>query len=144
MTRINSAISPKSLTDQHLLAELRELPRIFTAVLNRVRSNKSFNDIPSKFTLGNGHVKFFYDKCKFLDERHKSLRQEYFERYNKDYNFDYLRISDIPDNLFRDYNPTPEEKKLLIERISTRILNSNQIPRYYGKAIEKEIAVNLL
>ena len=144
MTRINSAISPKSLTDQHLLAELRELPRIFTAVLNRVNTNKKFNDIPSKFTLGSGHVKFFYNKCKFLDERHKSLRQEYFERYNKEYNFDYLRISGIPDYLYGDHIPTPEEKNLLVDRISTRISNSNQIPRYYGKIVEKNFAISLL
>jgi len=100
MTRINLAIQPKQLTDQHLLAELRELPRIFTAVKNRIASGKSFNDIPKNFTLGTGHVKFFYDKCGFLDKRHHSLRLEYFDRFKKHYDFEYSRISSIPDMFF--------------------------------------------
>ena len=54
MTRINSAIDPKNLTDQHLIAELRELPRIFTAVNKRIEKGKLFDDIPEKFTLGTG------------------------------------------------------------------------------------------
>lgn len=144
MTRINSAISPKFLTDQHLLAELRELPRIFTAVKNRLSLDKDFNDIPKKFTLGSGHVKFFYDKCQFLSNRHHSLRLEYFDRYKKHYEFDYHRISSIPDKFFGDYESTDNEKQLLVDRISTRIINSKQIPRYYGKAISKEMAVNML
>lgn len=144
MTRINSAISPKFLTDQHLLAELRELPRIFTAVKNRLSTNKDFNDIPKNFTLGNGHVKFFYNKCQFLSNRHHSLRLEYFDRYKKHYDFDYQRISSIPDKFFGDYKSTDNEKQLLIDRISTRIMASKQIPRYYGEAITKEVAVNML
>lgn len=56
MTRINSSVKPKNLTDSMLNAELRELPRIFTAVQKRVSENKPFNDIPSRFTLGTGHV----------------------------------------------------------------------------------------
>ena len=73
MTRINSAIDPKNLTDQHLIAELRELPRIFTAVNKRIEQGKYFNDIPKEFALGSGHVKFFYDKLKFLNLRHTIL-----------------------------------------------------------------------
>lgn len=144
MTRINSAISPISLTDQHLLAELRELPRIFTAVKNRVLLNKDFNDIPKIFTLGKGHVKFFYNKCWFLSNRHHLLRLEYFNRFKKHYEFEYARISIIPDDLFNDYEPTYVEKQILIDRISTRITSSNQIPRYYSKIISKDSAINML
>jgi len=144
MTRINSAISPKFLTDQHLLAELRELPRIFTAVKNRVLLNKDFNDIPKNFTLGTGHVKFFYNKCQFLSNRHHSLRLEYFNRFKKHYDFDYQRISTIPDELFCDYESTNAEKQFLIDRISTRIMASKQIPRYYGDVISKETAIKML
>ena len=55
MTRIDSAIPAKNLTAQHLIAELRELPRIFTAVNKRINQGKGFDDIPEKFTLGTGH-----------------------------------------------------------------------------------------
>lgn len=141
MTRINAAIKPSQLTDQHLLAELRELPRIFTAVSKRIKINKSFKDIPNHFTLGEGHVKFFYNKCGFLFKRHLDLRSEYKLRFNKEYDFDESRIN-IPNYLFNDYIPTFKDKVLLIDRISIRINESNQIPRYYGKPISKLIAIN--
>lgn len=144
MTRINSAIQPKNLTDQHLLAELRELPRIFTAVSKRIADGKDFNDIPKVFTLGGGHVKFFYDKCGFLLIRHLKLRIEYFKRFNKNYYFDRDRVETIQTKLLGNYIPTNEEKQLLIERISTRILESKQIPRYYGEIISKEQAIKNL
>lgn len=143
MTRINSSIDPKKLTDSMLNAELRELPRIFTAVQKRVSENKPFNDIPSRFTLGTGHVKFFYNKCKFLTERHRDLREEYFNRYNKEYDFDVERTK-VPTYLFNDYKPTLEENKLLIERISIRITETKQKQKYYRKDISKEESIKLL
>lgn len=143
MTRINVGINPKNLTDQHLKAELRELPRIFTAVAKRIKEKKNFNDIPSKFTLGTGHVKFFYDNCGYLADRHVSLRREFMERYNHQYDFDPNRVS-VPDLVFNDYNPTEEDKNLLIERISKRITESKQTPYYYGKKITKDFAIKIL
>ena len=143
MTRINSAIKPHSLTDQHLLAELRELPRIFTAVKKRTDKGVSFSDVPKKFTLGAGHCKFFYDKCKFLADRHFSLRCEYIMRFNRMYDFNEERAS-VSGDKFNDYQITEEEKKLLIERMSERINDSNQTPRYYGKSITKQEAINIL
>jgi deoxyribonuclease (pyrimidine dimer) len=89
MTRINSAINPKNLTDQHLIAELRELPRIFTAVNKRIEKGITFFDIPKEFCLGIGHTIFFYDKLDFLYFRFHSLKNEYKNRYQKDWN-DYI------------------------------------------------------
>ena len=143
MTRINSAINPKNLTDQHLIAELRELPRIFTAVKKRIENGKSFDDIPEKFTLGVGHCKFFYDKCEFLAERHINLRIEYRVRFNKQYSFNLVKYS-VNEFVWKGYQPTEKEKALLVERISTRITESNQTPRYYGKSITKQQAINIL
>ena len=39
MTRIN-LINPEKLTDQHLLAEYRELPRIFWILRKKISENK--------------------------------------------------------------------------------------------------------
>lgn len=39
MTRIN-LLPASELTDQHLIAEYRELPRIFTIVRTKIRANK--------------------------------------------------------------------------------------------------------
>ena len=148
MTRINSAISPKNLTDQHLIAELRELPRIFTAVNKRIENDQNFNDIPEKFTLGTGHVRFFYNKLSFLEIRHLLLKNEYRIRFNKDWQYSIDKSNLLPKylqlNLYVALKHTDEEKQLLIDRISTRIMNSNQIPRYYGKAITKEQVIEIL
>ena len=63
MTRINIGIPPANLTRQHLIAEHREIKRISNQI-----SKGRFNlkDQPKDFTLGTGHVKFFYDKLGYL------------------------------------------------------------------------------
>lgn len=148
MTRINSAIDPKNLTDQHLVAELRELPRIFTAVNKRLEKDLSFDGIPKEFILGTGHMTFFYDKLRFLIDRHCFLRFEYYCRFKKNWQFkpDQSMLHRwVFKGLFNDYMPwKPCEKQLLVERISTRINESNQIPRYYGEKITKEQAIQIL
>lgn len=143
MTRINVGILPQELTDSHLNAELRELPRIFTAVNKRILANKDFKDIPKSFSLGTGHVLFFYNKCKYLYNRHSQLRNEYKRRFRKEYQFDGERTI-VPNHLYNDYIPSKTDRDILIERISTRILESNQKPRYYQNEISKKEAVNLL
>lgn len=140
MTRINSAISPKNLTDQHLIAELRELPRVF-ALVDKRRDLIKYSEIPKKFCLGIGHVKFWYNKLKFLHIRHTELITEYELRFNKDWQY---RITPVIDNFYNDYRITPEEYNLLIERISTRINESKQVPRYYSNIITKEKAIEIL
>lgn len=144
MTRINSAINPKHLTDQHLIAELRELPRIFTLVQKRIDSNKEFNDIPTVFTLGSGHCKFFYDKLNFLAIRYISLLAEYESRFDKSWKYLTVHIPKYNHNIYKDHTPTIEESNLLIERLSTKIKNSPQIPRFYKKEISKDDAVKMI
>lgn len=142
MTRINCSIPPKNLTDQHLIAELKELPRIFTAVNKRIEKGISFNDIPSEFTLGTGHCKFFYNKLKFLHIRFITLTTEYKIRFEKDWQFG-IDLKDV-NHLYNDYIPTTESWDKLTDRIITRITESSQIPRYYRKDIEKSDAVRIL
>ena len=62
MTRIN-IIEPSELTDQHLIAEYREIFMVGSS-LQRSLKSKNWNpkDIPIKFTLNTGHVKFFMIK----------------------------------------------------------------------------------
>ena len=139
MTRINSSINPKKLTDQHLIAELRELPRIFTSVNKRLTLNKTFDDIPKEFVLGSGHCKFFYNKLVFLYLRHIELKNEYLIRFKKSWKYD---INYLYKN--NSYIPTDKENDLLVGRITTRILESSQIPRYYGKSISKNEAIEIL
>ena len=101
MTRINT-IDPSLLLNEHLVAELIELPRI----PNNVMSGKAkviLDKIPADYTLGKGHVTFFYNKLLFLKLRHQCLRKEYFIRNNKEWmdgNFIEIDLSPLESNIF--------------------------------------------
>ena len=53
MTRVNT-IKPYKLTDQHLLAEHRELPRIFGQAYDAYMAGRKVQ-ASSRYTLGKGH-----------------------------------------------------------------------------------------
>ncbi len=72
MTRIN-LIPVEELSDQHLMAEYRELPRIVNGVLEEKFT--SVNRSPH-YKLGTGHVIFFTDKIIFLAERYHRIFRE--------------------------------------------------------------------
>lgn len=144
MTRVNSAIPVEHLTDEHLLAEHREIKRIPALF---AKTNKAILRIPTKFCLGTGHVKFFFNKMSFIFDRYLAL---YYECKKRGFDIQYYG-----DNWFdsqktlmpywHGYSPTREEKKLLIERITERINNSNkEYFHYYRKQITKQQAIHLL
>ena len=113
MTRIN-VVPVRELCDQHLLAEYRELPRVFN--LARVAP-----DAPKEYTLGAGHVKFFYDKLTYLIERYKRIVDECLAR---GFNIQHLTPPpdvDPPDELFNDYVPTPDALRINRQRIKERM-----------------------
>ena len=125
MTRIN-LVEPHQLTNKHLMAEYRELPRIFTAVLKLQAKGKTPDnvDTPDHYVLGKGHVKFFYDKIGWLRFRYKLLCSELLDR---DFDLDKEMISFIllqSDSLTEwygtYYKPTPEEIYLNMVRICKR------------------------
>ena len=125
MTRIN-LVDPAQLTSKHLMAEYRELPRIFTAVL-KLQDNFSRPkdvDIPSEYVLGIGHMKFFYDKISWLELRYRALYKELIERgFNLNINlFRQVLLSaiDIQPRWRGDYTPLPEEIYLNMIRICKR------------------------
>ena len=65
MTRIN-LVPPEELCDQHLLAEHRELTRIPNAV---AKGKYHLKGQPAEYKLGEGHVRFFFNKLAFLKKR---------------------------------------------------------------------------
>ena len=140
MTRINVAIPPRNLTDQHLLAEHREIKRMCSLYVNwKSKQTK----IPDKFSLGKGHVKFFLNKGKFTHERYKQIYTECKKRrFNvTDYSLNWKSYS--PEH-YKDYIPPDVDKSILIDRISCRITESKQIPIYYGEKIQKSEAISML
>lgn len=143
MTRINSAIPPKYLTDEHLLAEHREIKRLPYNLQQAIKSG-NIKKVPNKFTLGKGHVLFFVNKQRFLLSRYWEILGEASNRGFNVINY-YTNWFGIDNEYWQDYKPTKEEEQLLIERISERIMNSpKKVWHYYGKPITKEEAIKLL
>jgi len=117
MSRINAGIPPKELTDRHLIAEHREIKRIPNLIKKGKLSNTG---APAEFTLGTGHIKFFYDKQLFLLKRYKDL---YAECHRRNFNVqDYSTAWDgVPVELMNDYLPTVRDRKIVKERIRNRL-----------------------
>ena len=141
MTRINAGIPPKALTDQHLLAEHREikrLPIVFAKNPNPI-------GIPKQFTLGTGHVKFFLDKGKYTLKRYKLIYAECTKRGFEitDYSSNWEIYNEYPKRN-KDYKETKEALELLIERIGARLSTSKQKPRYYKKDLSVDKALLLI
>ena len=130
MTRIN-LLPPTELTDQHLVAEYREMTMV-PAALNRTLKSKNGLDqsrISSKYTLNTGHVYFFYDKGKYLKERYDSLVTEMKLRgMNPDPNRIFPTEVFEQNNLYGNWKPSVEEIQINLERIEKRI---NQKPNWY-------------
>ena len=120
MTRINANIPVKELTGKHLLAEHREIKRI----PNTITSGKAkLEGIPKVFKLGTGHVKFFYDKQKFLFRRYLELYNECIYRGFKVTNYSNA-WDGIPSDLWNDYEFSEKENDIVRERIKERLTNS--------------------
>lgn len=133
MTRIN-LVPPASLTRQHLVAEWRELPRIFALAHKASLSSKPWTDKqPRAYQMGTGHVKFFYDKLGFLAERHTQLTQEMLARGYKPSTFGCLRDEwqgRISKGYWNGYVPTEEAVAINVQRIVERLEGTLYQKRY--------------
>ena len=121
MTRINT-VPVEELTTKHLVAEFRELPRIAAYIR---KSNYSNEGAPDKYTLGKGHVKYFYNKLLFLLNRYDSL---FFEGLRRGYQFKYrcdwiqaLINSPTPPHFWQHWQPDEEAIELNRQRIQDRL-----------------------
>lgn len=74
LTRVN-LVPPQELSDQHLMAEYREIPMVPASLRRTIASRRGFdpNRIPPAYTLNAGHVMFFYDKGGWLRRRYGAL-----------------------------------------------------------------------
>lgn len=119
MTRINVGIPPKELTNKHLIAEHREIKRI-PNVVSKGRYN--LKNVPASFTLGKGHVSFFYNKMGYLKERYQELHAECVARGFKVQNFE-DSWRGVPKELMNHYTPTDRDVQIIRERIADRLAN---------------------
>lgn len=122
MTRIN-VVDPQELTNAHLMAEYRELPRIFTLVKNAQSKGKRPKDFNvDTYRLGAGHCTFFYKRLAWLQERYNELVKEL---YRRDFNINPIRTFSLLEGLdhywFGWYSVTTEALQENRERIAKRL-----------------------
>lgn len=119
MTRIN-CVPVEELSRQHLIAEYRELPRVFA--LAKAASERRRLVQPEQYTLGTGHVTFFYTRLGYLTKRHAQLVAEMLRRGYKPTFTGSLKDAhpDIPDRFWNDWTPTEEALAINRERILQR------------------------
>jgi deoxyribonuclease (pyrimidine dimer) len=135
MTRIN-VIDPKYLTDQHLMAEYRELPMVMSSLRRSLASKTGLKKIPEQYTLNTGHVSFFYPRGKFLKKRYEAIVQELRAR---GYELDPTRKADFSvftdNNLYGDWEPDHQALTTNVARVKERILQKPHWYRYKGRLI---------
>ena len=147
MTRVNAFIDVRKLTDEHLLAEHREIKRLPACLQVSIKSG-SIDHLPDKFVLGKGHVLFFLNKMGYTLERYHRI---YTELQSRGFN-----VTDFSDNwkgiplkygkgYVEDYEEVLRVRKLLFKRISQCIRESNKkVWHYCGQPISKKQAIELL
>ena len=128
MTRIN-VIPVELLIDQFLLAEYREITRI--SKLARMAP-----DAPKEYTLGTGHVKFFYDKGEWLAQRTKLLYNECIARgFNVQYK-EYVKHSKGMDG---DYKVEDRDVHINMQRLHVRCMEMKREPTINSVKVNRTI-----
>lgn len=109
MTRIN-CIPVDKLPAKALVGEYREMLRL-RHVTNRT-------NIPDSYRMGTGHVSFFYNKGKYLVDRHAQLRDEMTRRgYTVNYELD---LSSWPESAMGGWEPDVDSQIINVSRIINR------------------------
>ena len=135
MTRISVAVRGSELCDAHLIKERIEILRIPNSI-KKGKAKVVLSKTPNTFTLGSGHVIFFYSRLKYLHKRYNELTQECIKR-----NFNVTDYSDafdgLPENLYNDYEEKTQDRKILVERINERLTGMKNL-KFYGEPIALE------
>lgn len=127
MTRIN-VIDPKELHNKHLMGEIHEITRVYGLVrkaqdrkINKYNFKEKIKP-PVEYTMGTGHVKFFYDKLKYITDRYCALNEE---ARHRGYNVNPINkeelVNGIHDSWFGDYEPTVDAVIINKQRLDVRL-----------------------
>ena len=125
--RVN-VLNPKFLSDQHLVAEYREVKMGPKALSKSLFSKKGVdkNRISPTYTLNTGHTYFFYDKNEYLKGRLSRIVEEMKSRGIQtnfvnliDDDYDY-HPSTFKDEYWNDWTPDEAALAINMERINQR------------------------
>lgn len=128
------------LTDQHLIAERRELRMIPPLLEKRVKSGKQTTaDIPKRFCLGGGHMLFWLDKFQYLEFRYMDLTREMLARGfkpNLEFSLDVSLAH--AHGCYNGWTPEPEDYDLIVSRLRDKIEQKFDWYRFCGAPITRE------
>ena len=131
MTRIN-VVPPKDLHDRHLVAEYHELPRVYGLVRKSIAKGMTPKDFEKyeNYTLGTGHVKFFYTRLKWLAERQASLVEEMLSRKMRPQHIRFEELfRGIPRAWFNDWTADEEAINTNRLRLQERLKEMAERPK---------------
>tara|TARA_B100000287_G_scaffold103462_1_gene95708 strand:+ start:2476 stop:2883 length:408 start_codon:yes stop_codon:yes gene_type:complete len=132
MTRIN-LVEPSELTDQHLIAEYREIFMVGGSLKRTLVSKAGYQEskVPKRYTLNTGHVYFFYNKGRYLHKRYTELIIEMKKRgFEPDASRTFPTKVFKDNGLYNDWMPNIEDYKIIRQRIAEKIAMK---PNWYRK-----------
>lgn len=131
MTRVNT-IQPELLSGRHLVAEYREITRVFA--LSASAHERGAVAMPGAYKMGAGHVTFFYDKLGFIERRHRALVAEMQRRGYSPTILDAAAgwRDKIPAIAWRDWTPSAADVATNLARLVERE------PEFYNKLLTGE------
>ena len=110
MTRVN-VIPVEELSDQHLIAEYRELPRC-------IKQEIDISDAPDKYCLGKGHMKWARKYLGYTLVRFAEVRAEmWYRKFEARYGANELSEFVVNEAPWKNYFPTNEDIALNRARI---------------------------
>lgn len=125
MVRVN-LIRPSHLADQHLIAEYAEILAIF----RYAKKHPDTKNIPKKYCLGTGHIRFFKNKLAYLKKRHEALKKEMRRRgFRPRFS---VSFAGVKKHLIRGYKPTPTDKQVIKRRLIWKLKKKKGFYRYRG------------
>lgn len=140
--RVN-VLHPIYLTDQHLVAEYREVKMGPKALSRSLGSLKGVDKkrISPLYTLNTGHTYFFYDKNAFLERRlgqiveemkNRGFQTNHIELIDDSYDYN-MRVWD--DEWWNDWQPTEEALAINMERIVYRLSTKEGWYKFWGRPV---------
>lgn len=131
-------IHPSALTNEWLHSEYVGIIRLIEQA--KLTGDSQISNIPLTYPMDKGRVKFFYDKLKFLSERHEAVKVEISKRKKKsdkfpgdyDLSIDTGLLSQSYPELYNDWTPHKRDYSLDTARLYAKWLLRKRTFSYYG------------
>jgi len=125
MVRINCGIEPEYLSDQHLVAEYREILLAF-GYYNK-NGNKGLKEATNNLM---NPIRFYHNKRKYLIKRFFDLKEEMIRRGMKPTKD--IKLKNVKMILYNDFEPKEQHIERIKERIIQRLNEKPNLYRYCG------------